>query len=129
MRQASIANIAVEERPTWWRTVIAWFWRTSNYPLRPSFIRTTGFFWDTFGNVEAENTACWLVRFAKDRGGWVSFTQGDIDRYSKHSFHFNGLLDTGFIQQKGERTTGRYYFTHEFICLCYEHNPKRTEGK
>lgn len=121
MKDARSDNFIVSETPqSAWDTLIRWILRRKRHPIRPNMIRVDRHLWNTFGKYEAETTAYWLVCYAQSKDCWTGFTQAEIDQFSKHDFHFNGLAAREFILFKDDR----YYFTHEFICRCFITNPK-----
>jgi len=92
-----------------------------DYPIKPSDIRTDGGpFWETFGNMETETSAMFLVRLAQQNGDWRNFTKDEIDAFCQHDFWFNGLSGTNsesaLIRQNED---GSYSFTHKFIAKCF----------
>lgn len=90
-----------------------------NYPITPAMIDTTTRFWSTFGNLETEISARYLVQLAQAKGDWSDFTRAEIDAFAKENFHFN-RLDENFITRRGENTFG---FTHKFIATCFLSRP------
>ncbi len=100
----------------------------SNYPIKPSDIKTTEHFWDAFGNSETEISARYLVRMAQANGSWRDFTKSEIDEFSKHKFSFNKLTyDPSMSPPIKENEDGTYSFTHKFIAQCFLSAPAITE--
>lgn len=94
------------------------------YPLQPKHINTKDRFWDAFGNSETEVSALYIVRLCQENNGWMPFTKEEIDKFSKHDFHFNRLRaynnePHSFVQLRD----GRYHVTHEFIAICFKSSP------
>ncbi len=94
------------------------------YPIQPNHIHTGDHFWDAFSNSETEVSARYIVRLCQENNGWMSFTKEEIDKSSKHDFHFNHLRTYNdephsFVQLRD----GRYYVTHEFVANCFKSSP------
>ena len=99
--------------------------KTLQCPIKPNNINAdVSHFFDTFGNMETEASAVWLVRLAQHRKGWESFTFDDINAYcAEHGpgdgFTFNQLLDRKMILRDGDL----YHFTEAFVGKCYAASP------
>ena len=91
--------------------------------VKPSDINTNvDHMWDTFGRMETEVSAKWLVKLAQQNGDWRDFSRTDIVRFSKQDFSFNGLVRRGFIRDNGD---GTYSFSDQFIEKCYQKFPAK----
>lgn len=96
----------------------------SNYPIKPSDIKTDNHFWGAFGNSETEVSARYLVSMAQKNGDWRNFTKDEIDKFSKQDFWFNKLLDDGTNNPPIKKNEdGSYSFTHKFITRCFLSSP------
>lgn len=83
---------------------------------RPDEIDLSQHFYDTFGNMEREISARWIVRFCLGRGeGWKPFTRDDIEKFYNvggyKDFWFNGLIQQGFLIEKD----GEIVITDKFV--------------
>lgn len=99
----------------------------SNFLIKPQDIDTSDRFWDTFGKVETEISARYLVKLAQKKGGWDPFTKEEINAFSGEDFWFNGLVSSAdpehsLIQER----EGRYHFTHNFIVQCFLKRPAQN---
>ena len=65
----------------------------------------------TYRNYESEVSAKWIIKFCQDAGDWVSFTQSEIDKFSKQKFRFNNLIKEGYVEKKGNQ----YSVTLSFV--------------
>lgn len=140
-------NISKINDPRAWRT-----WGKSGALQRlphalpsPAEIDTSQHFWDSFGQVEREISARWIVRLCQLHGSWRPFTFGELQEFyasrlrSKshdRGFTFNGLDASGYYTfRRGDRIfvstpqyievdkDGRYRVTEAFIRACYESSP------
>lgn len=91
----------------------------TEHKIWPSDIDTKKHPYEAFDKMEREEAAMWLVRFAKKRGNWESFTVAEYEATMGHDIHLWGLDDMGLIVVKD----GRYYFTHEFITTIWAKCP------
>ena len=107
--------------------------------IRPSDIDTSKHFWDTFGHLETEVSARYIVRFCQERGSWRAFTFRQINKFYQRSrktihgqdFSFNRLVHATHVRQFGGSYTvhgggwvhlndnGRYHLTPGFIERCF----------
>lgn len=62
------------------------------FPIQPHHIDTSRHFYGAFDHNETEVSARWIVKLCQELGGWVPFTQEQIDEFSKQDFGFNELL-------------------------------------
>jgi len=92
--------------------------------ITPNAINTDKHFYGAFGNSETEVSAKHIVRLAKKKEGWFSFTLEEIEAQYNEKGHkyfcFNELLSRDFIIKNGER----YYFTTEFISRVFAASSK-----
>ena len=73
----------------------------NNFHIRPSDIHVgKGFqrFWDAFGDSETEISASYVVKLCQKKGGWLPFTQEEIEEVYRECGHhegftFNQLVD------------------------------------
>lgn len=86
--------------------------------IRPSYIDTSPdlHWFDTFGKMEREISARWIVRFCQERGNWGPFTQAEIEAFYNaggyRGFWWNGLIDPEFgIRKEGDL----YHIENEFV--------------
>lgn len=104
------------------------------FPIKPADVNTRGLM-ETFGNSETEVSAYWLLKLAKERNSWASFTLADIEKIYhvkyKEDFLFNRLVDigSGYSIHGGrydigggwiyyDETVERYYFSVDFVLRC-----------
>lgn len=71
----------------------------------------------TYGNYESEVSARWIIKFCQDAGDWISFTQAEIDKFSKHDFWFNNLIEDSYIEKNGDQ----YSVTLSFVAQLQEY--------
>jgi hypothetical protein len=92
--------------------------------INPKEINLEGPLWDTFGNIETERSAWWIVKYCQEKGGWVQFTYEEIGQLVK-GFRFNQLLSR---ENKGKYITIEneeyYQVTQLFIEKCYKSSSK-----
>lgn len=97
------------------------------YVVQPGHINTKEHFWDAFGNSETEISARLIVSLCQKKGGWIPFTQEEIDKHTNQNFYFNRLCDSW--EPKDDRNyvilgeDGKYRVTHEFIAACFKSSP------
>jgi hypothetical protein len=75
-----------------------------------------GLTWDTFGKLETEISASFIVRLCRRKGGWFSFTRAELDAMDRRGrFHWNGLLDPPgmWVVDRGD---GTFEVTEAFVC-------------
>ena len=93
-------------------------------PIKPSDIDVGRHFWGAFGNCETEISANYIVRLCIQKGGWIPFTQEEIEelyqRFGYKNFWFNRLLDDNFIILDKDN---KYHITKEFSSICYGASP------
>lgn len=101
------------------------------HPIRPEHINTKQRFWNSFGNLDTETSAVWIVLLCQSVGGWKAFSKEEIEAFYRNrgkcsNFSFNRLVeDTGYIgfDAIGDK---KYRVTHEFICRCFESSPNEA---
>jgi hypothetical protein len=102
-----------------------------DYKITPADIDVTQHFFDSFGNMETEISANWLVRMAQLHGSWRPFTRDEIQnlyaqKFPHGRYSFNHLLGeySNFSIVSGTsyhrldvivEEDGVYYFTTEFV--------------
>ena len=100
--------------------------------IKPSDINAASghHFWETFDHTETECSAIWIVRLCQKLGGWVPFTEAQLDEVCKHDFRFNHLLDYRYAEDGWvhKQEDGTYVVTHEFVAQVYMHNPAGCES-
>ncbi|HRY62520.1 MAG TPA: hypothetical protein P5056_02000 [Candidatus Paceibacterota bacterium] len=97
-----------------------------NYPIRPKHINTKRHFFSAFGRAEPESSAALIVRLCQTRGGWLPFTQEEIDGFIGKDFYFHDLC--GFDHRNPGNMVilgddDKYRVTHEFIVRCFQSSP------
>lgn len=96
--------------------------------IKPHDIPTTGWDWcDTFGKTEREISAAYVLQLSQRKGGWIPFTQAELDAMEPSGhFHWNGLDRPKWIQKnKG----GTFEVTAAFIVRCLGlHREPNKEG-
>ncbi len=105
--------------------------REMSLTIAPSDINTQRHFWNAFGHMETETSACWIVRLMQEKGGWVPFTHAELIAFYTapgrrpvgESFHFNGLIQSGYILQAGDV----YQVTPVFVAKCYSSSPVKSK--
>jgi hypothetical protein len=99
-----------------------------NYPIQPQHINSNQVFWNSFGNLEKETSARWIVKYCQKQGNWKPFTYQQIEEFYNlggyKNFWFNGIAGVkdspnSFLIIDG--TT--YYITHQFIAKCFLSSP------
>lgn len=93
--------------------------RTTNEPITPDDIDTSRQFWDSFGSLDAEQSANWIVTFCQERGTWDPFSIEELEafycRQGFKNFKFNGLDNGRHIKIEDGICT----VTHLFVATCY----------
>ena len=102
--------------------------------ITPEMIDTKKHFFDSFGHMETEISACWVVRLAQEKGTWGPFTVGEMQAFyekkgRKENFFFNKLSPkaNGWLTVEGdlyENATALFAPTADFILRCYKSSPK-----
>jgi hypothetical protein len=102
----------------------------AKFPIQPNHIHISEGFehlWDAFGNTETEVSAYYVVKLCQRLGGWLPFTEKQIEmlyRESKHiGFTFNSLVrhdGSGWIVLDAE---GNYRVTDDFVTRCFKSSP------
>lgn len=96
------------------------------FQIQPDDIDANEHFWNAFDNNETEISAAWIVRLCQERGGWVPFTDDEMEAYynrgGHQNFRFSQLLDNrGRWVVKGD--DGKYRVTVNFIARCFGASP------
>src|SRR5688572_28580841 len=69
------------------------------HPIQPHHIDAMQHFWDAFDHHETEVSARYIVGLCQERGGWLPFTEEEIERFYQKSGHknfiFNRLIEPG----------------------------------
>lgn len=109
-----------------------------DYPIQPGDIDTLGVrhFYDAFGHNETEASARWIVRLSQRLGGWVPFTNQQIEEFYNEGgfqeFSFNRLVEPQIEREYGPgagiggyprrigggwivEKEGQYFVTTEFV--------------
>lgn len=110
------------------------------FRIQPGDIDVTQHFFDAFGEMETEISAHWIVRLCQEKGGWVAFSEDDIEEYYRRAsnnkfsgFGFNRLRDWKFLDDESVTKDhgfivcgedGLFRVTMEFIARCYHAAPK-----
>jgi len=118
--------------------------------IKPSDINAKEHLWDSFGNVETEVSAGWIVRFCQEAGdSWAAFSGEALDAFYRKRltkrrnpgdhFTFNGLLgarSTRLFDASEHRVGGAwivktpgglYQVTEEFVRRCYQSSPRKAK--
>lgn len=99
-------------------------------PIKISHVKLVGIWDSVWQHSETEASAYWLIKLAKERGGWFPFTMKELNKlyhakYPNHDFKFNRLTgnrDSGsdYIQTDAD---GIMYFTTQFVAEVYRVSP------
>lgn len=116
----------------------------TDFPIKPSDINAEEHLWNAFDNNETEVSAGYIVRLCQRKGGWLPFSDEEIEslyREAGHShFSFNRLVEPGmafFILRgsvpvgggwivKGD--DGLYRVTDDFILRCFKSSPESAKA-
>jgi hypothetical protein len=124
---------------------------TTKFPIQPDHIDASGHLYDSFGHMETEISAGWIIRFLQERGqSWAPFTFEEIDafysRKLKGGFRFNRLINPEMIPPNLARAFAghndplipaggwivkgddeKYYVTDEFVTFCFKSSPAKQK--
>ena len=125
----------------------------SKFPIQPNDINIdhkNGFthLWEAFENSETEASAYWIVKLSQKLGGWIPFTEEQIEAVYKeaghhHGFLFNRLVNPEMVPPSLARAFAghvdplipkgggwivlgddkKYYVTDEFVSRCFKSSP------
>jgi hypothetical protein len=84
---------------------------SGDYPVMPSHINTKEHFWDSFGSIEVESVARYVVKEAQKLGTWGPLTQ------RRGANGYAVLAEYGWVV-RGE--DGFYRVTDAFVRRCFE---------
>lgn len=97
--------------------------------ILPFDIDTSSHFYDSFGNMETEVSARWIVEYCQQSNTWARFSHADILRFYNsgitkhvHRFNFNNLDDPKYLVERD----GYYTVTDKFITTCYGCRPAQV---
>jgi hypothetical protein len=98
--------------------------------IKPSDIDSSRTPIDTFGKVEREISARWVLQLAQRRGHWGQFTLAEIESlYNEKDyrhFTFNDLDNLGFLRRSGgpsRADTDTYEFSLTFVTTLFGKYP------
>lgn len=110
-----------------------------DFPIKPADIDTSHGLMDSFGNVETEVSASYIVRMMQERGDWTPFTHEEIEAFYSRSgrnrgFTFNHLMGEFAVHRAGGTyydslnvvvvaNEGNLYVTDDFVVRCYRSRP------
>ena len=109
--------------------------------ITPADINRGEHFWNAFDHNETEISANYVVGLCQEKGGWLSFSEAEIESFYQksghHGYSFNRLVEPGAAYHRGERTMeggdwivrsedGLFHVTVDFALRCYRASPKKS---
>lgn len=99
----------------------------STYPVQPKDIDGASIPCDSFGTMEREISAQWILRFCQRANSWNAFKLADLQAFYneklkyQEKFWFNGLDVDGFVVVDKERE--QCQVTHDFVARYFLSSP------